>query len=193
MASVGFVPESLRLLMSLLDNNQDQFDEGQYIQISNLLKSINDTISNNQINLQSLHISNSSSLLPIKIINSNNSNEMIIPQSNEKSRIDARFRLYMRTKGRVTCEDERIVLRDILQRVTIDRLRDKIYVLNFILPEDQLKKLFESQRNERCSYDPIYIKIKEDYIQLIPDSCYDIESGLDYDEVKIMLGDNSIN
>lgn len=196
MASVGFVPDSLRLLMSLLDSNQDNFDEGQYIQMSNLLKSINDTITNNQINLQSVHVPRLRQPIPIKLIKNSGemgSNEMIIPQSNEKSLIDARFRLYMQTKGRISCEDERTVLRNLLQRVTIDRRHDSNYVKDHILPEEQLNKLFDYQRKQRCSHDHLYIKIKEDYIQLIPHHCYSEIEGLDYDDVKLFLGDTSID
>ena len=192
MASVGYVPESLRLLMTLLDSNQEQFAEGQYIQISNLLKSINDTISNNQINLQSVRLPNSRQIqgpVSIKIINKETSQEIIIPPTNEKSWIDSRFRLYMRTKGKIRCEDERIVLRSILQKVTIDRIGDSRYVINHILPEEQLMNLFKEQKNERCSCDTIYIKIKEDYVESFPEEF----SELGYHDVKLMFGDISFD
>ena len=192
MASVGYVPESLRLLMSLLDSNQEQFDEGQYIQISNLLKSINDTISNNQINLQSVRLPFSrtnQSPLPIKIINKETSQEIIIPQTNDKTWIDSRFRLYMRTRGKISCEDERIVLRSILQRVTVDRIHDTRYVIHNILPEEQLMNLYKEQKNGRCSCDTIYIKIKEDYVESFPEEF----SELGYHDVKLMYGDISVD
>ena len=192
MASVGYVPESLRLLMSLVDSNQEQFDEGQYIQISNLLKSINDTISNNQINLQSVRLPQSRSIrspVPIKILDKESSQEIIIPQTNEKSLIDSRFRLYMRTKGKISCEDERIVLRTILQRVSVDRIHDTRYVIQNILPEEQLINLYKEQKNKRCSCDNIYIKIKEDYMELIPDDF----AHLGYNDIKLLFDDISID